>query len=60
MPIAVRLLHDGLLWVPLSKLIKDVTRAKAVVEIEIFEANLAQLREIEMAELSSEDEEESD
>ena len=28
-------------WVPLSKLIKDVTRAKAVVEIEIFEGNLA-------------------
>ena len=40
-------------WVPLSKLINDVTRAKAVVEIEIFEGNLAQLREIEMAELSS-------
>jgi hypothetical protein len=39
-------------WVPLSKLIKDVTRAKAVDEIEIFEGNLAQLREIEMAELS--------
>ena len=44
-------------WVPLSKLIKDVTRAKVVNEIEIFEGNLAQLREIEMAELSSEDEE---
>jgi len=28
-------------WVPLSKLIKDVTRATAVVEIEIFEGNLA-------------------
>jgi hypothetical protein len=47
-------------WVPLSKLIKDVTRAKAVVEIEIFEGNLAQLRENEMEGLSSEDEEESD
>ena len=44
-------------WVPLSKLIKDVTRAKAVNGIEIFEGNLAQLREIEMAELLSEDEE---
>ena len=59
-PLAVRVRHDGLYWVPLSKLINDVTRAKAVVEIEIFEGNLAQLREIEMAELSSEDEEESD
>ena len=47
-------------WVPLSKLIKDVTRAKAVVEIEIFEGNLAQLREDEMKGLPSEDEEESD
>ena len=47
-------------WVPLSKLIKDVTRAKAVVEIEIFEGNLAELREDEMAGLPSEDEEESD
>ena len=47
-------------WVPLSKLIKDVTRAKAVVEIEIFEGNLAELREDEMARLPSEDEEESD
>ena len=46
-------------WVPLSKLINDVTRAKAVVEIEIFEGNLAQLREDEMEGLSSEDEEES-
>ena len=42
-------------WVPLSKLINDVTRAKAVVEIEIFEGNLAQLREDEMEGLSSED-----
>jgi len=44
-------------WVPLSKLIKDVTRATAVVEIEIFEGNLAQLREDEMEGLSSADEE---
>ena len=43
-------------WVPLSKLIKDVTRATAVVEIEIF-GNLAQLREDEMEGLSSADEE---
>jgi len=35
-------------WVPLSKLIKDVTRATAVDEIEIFEGNLAELREDEM------------
>ena len=47
-------------WVPLSKLIKDVTKAKAVVEIEIFEGNLAELRKDEMEGLSSEDEEESD
>jgi len=44
-------------WVPLSKLIKDVTRATAVDEIEIFEGNLAELREDEMAGLSSADEE---
>jgi len=44
-------------WVPLSKLIKDVTRAKAVDEIEIFEGNLAELREDEMEGLSSADEE---
>ena len=44
-------------WVPLSKLIKDVTRATAVDEIEIFEGNLAELREEEMAGLSSADEE---
>ena len=44
-------------WVPLSKLIKDVTRAKTVDEIEIFEGNLASLREDEMEGLSSADEE---
>ena len=44
-------------WVPLSKLIKDVTRAKAVVEIEIFEGNLTSLREDEMEGLSSAGEE---
>ena len=44
-------------WVPLSKLIKDVTRARAVDEIEIFEGNLAELREDEMDGLSSADEE---
>ena len=44
-------------WVPLSKLIKDVTRAKAVNGIEIFEGNLAQLREDEMEGFSSADEE---
>ena len=44
-------------WVPLSKLLKDVTRATAVDEIEIFEGNLASLREDEMEGLSSADEE---
>ena len=42
---------------PLSKLIKDVTRAKAVDEIEIFEGNLASLRQDEMEGLSSAGEE---
>ena len=41
----------------LSPCFKDVTRAKAVVEIEIFEGNLASLREDEMEGLSSADEE---
>ena len=58
-PIAVRLRHDRLLGAALQAL-KDVTKAKAVVEIEIFEGNLAELRKDEMEGLSSEDEEESD
>ena len=41
----------------LSPCFKDVTRAKAVVEIEIFEGNLASLREDEMEGLSSADKE---
>ena len=59
-PLAVRLPHDGLLGAALQADQGRQSRAKAVDEIEIFEGNLAQLREIEMAELSSEDEEESD
>ena len=30
-------------WVPLSKLVKNVTRARAMTEIEIFEGNMAEL-----------------
>ena len=40
-------------WVPLSKLVKNVTRAKAVEEIEIFEGNMAEHRADEIDELSS-------
>ena len=47
-------------WVPLSKLIKNVTRATAAAEIEIFEGNMAELRANEIEELSSEDEDEDD
>ena len=56
-PLAVYVYATTAYWVPLSKLIKDVTKAKAVVEIEIFEGNLASLREDEMEGLSSADEE---
>ena len=45
---------------PLSKLIKNVTRATAAAEIEIFEGNMAELRANEIEELSSEDEDEDD
>ena len=47
-------------WVPLSKLIKNVTRATALDEIEIFEANLAELRANEFDELSSSENEDED
>ena len=47
-------------WVPLSKLIKNVTRATALDEIEIFEANLAELRANEFDELSSSEEEDEE
>ena len=47
-------------WVPLSKLVKNVTRAKAVEEIEIFEGNMEAHRADEIDELSSEDEAEDD
>ena len=46
-------------WVPLSKLIKNVTRATAAAEIEIFEGNMAELRAHEAEEISSEDEDEA-
>ena len=42
---------------PVHHLQAYVTRTKAVVEIEIFEGNLASLREDEMEGLSSADEE---
>ena len=45
-------------WVPLSKLIKNVTRARAEKEIEVFEGNMAELRAHEAEEISSEDEDE--
>ena len=40
-------------WVPLSKLIKNVTRATAAAEIEIFEGNMAELRANEKSSRSS-------
>ena len=48
------------LLVPLSKLIKNVTRATALDEIEIFEANMVKLRANEFDELSSEEDEDED
>ena len=45
---------------PLSKLIKNMTRATALDEIEIFEANLAELRANEFDELSSSEEEDEE
>ena len=56
-PLAVRLPHDGLLGAALQADQGRQSRAKAVDEIEIFEGNLAQLREDEMEGLLSEDEE---
>jgi len=47
-------------WVPLSKLTKNVTRATALDEIEIFEANMAELRANEFDELSSSENEDED
>ena len=47
-------------WVPLSKLTKNVTRATALDEIEIFEANMAELRANEFDELSSSEEDDVD
>ena len=46
-------------WVPLSKLIKNVTRARAMEDIEIFEGKMAELRAHEAEEISSEDEDEA-
>ena len=45
-------------WVPLSKLIKNVTRARAEKEIEVFEGNMAELHAHEAEEISSEEEDE--
>ena len=45
---------------PLSKLIKNVTRATALDDIEIFEANMAELRANEFDELSSSENEDED
>ena len=47
------ILATSAFWVPLSKLVKNVTRAKAVEEIEIFEGNMAEHRADEIDELSS-------
>ena len=47
-------------WVPLSKLIKNVTRATAAAEIEIFEGNMAELRVNEFDELSSSEDDDDD
>ena len=47
-------------WVPLSKLIKNMTRATALDEVEIFEANMAELRANKFNELSSEEEEDDE
>ena len=45
---------------PLSKLIKNMTRATALDEIEIFEASMAELRANEVDELSSSEEDDVD
>jgi len=47
-------------WVPLSKLIKNVTRATAEREIEVFEGNVEELRANEFEEISSSEEDEDD
>ena len=47
-------------WVPLSKLIKNVTRTRAMDEIEIFEGNMEELRANEFEEISSSSEDEDD
>ena len=54
------ILATSAFWVPLSKLVKNVTRAKAVAEIEIFEGNMEAHRSDELDELESEDDEEDD
>ena len=43
-------------WVPLSKLVKNVTRAKAVAEIEKFEGNM----EAHRSQMSDEEDDEED
>ena len=47
-------------WVPLSKLIKNLTRATAEKEIEVFEGNVEELRANEFEEISSSEEDEDD
>ena len=47
-------------WVPLSKLIKNVKRATAEREIEVFEGNVEELRANEFEEISSSEEDEDD
>ena len=47
-------------WVPLSKLIKNVKRATAEREIEVFEGNVEELRANEFEEISSSSEDEDD
>ena len=47
-------------WVPLSKMVKNVGRAKAVQQIEKFEGNMEAHRSDELYEPPSEDDEEAD
>ena len=45
---------------PISKLIKNLTRATAEKEIEVFEGNVEELRANEFEEISSSEEDEDD
>ena len=57
---SVELFTKGPIWLQSAKLVKNVTRAKAVAEIEIFEGNMEAHRSDELDELESEDDEEDD